>query len=499
VSVQLATGEDFASRIALEDGSVSAIETHVSTLLFRGALVFKVKKPVHFGFVDLSTPEQRARACRREVELNRRLAPDVYLGVAEVVGLGGDVVDHAVVMHRMPDDRRLSTLVSADAPVDPELRSIAKKMAALHSSAPTSPSISAVATRDAMLSLWAASLDEMRAGGTVFERAALEDVGRLAARYLAGRAPLFEQRIAAGRVVDGHGDLLADDIFCLADGPRILDCLEFDDALRYGDAVADVAFLAMDLERLKRPDLALTFLSSYREFSGDTYPESLAEHYVAYRALIRSKVATLRAAQGSLVAAKEAVALLGLARRHLELAQTSLVVVGGLPGTGKSTLAQGLADVYGWSVLRTDEIRKDRAGLAHGPGSQSGFRAGIYSPAATAATYEELLARARRALGLGESVVLDGSFGEARWRDAAARVAEETATTYHAFRCAAPSDVASRRLLGRAAAGVDPSDATPKVAAAMAAVTEPWPDAVEVDTADDRAVALAAARAALGS
>ncbi len=499
MSTVLATGEDFASRIALEDGTVSTIETHVSTLLFRDDLVFKIKKPVRFGFIDLSTAERREEACRREVELNRRLAPDVYLGVAEVMGLDERVVDHAVVMRRMPDDRRLSALVSSGADARDELRAIARKMAAFHAAAARSPSISAAATGDALLGLWTASLDEMRGlAGTVFDADALDQVGSLAARYLAGRAPLLEQRIRAGKVVDGHGDLLADDIFCLPDGPRILDCLEFDDTLRYGDTVADVAFLALDLERLGRPDLGRWFLAAYREFSADAYPESLAEHALAYRALVRSKVDGLRAADGAVAAAKEAVALLELAHGHLERAQTHLVVVGGLPGTGKSTLAGALADACGWVLLRSDEVRKDLAGCSHHTRAAAGFEEGIYTPAATAATYEELLARAGRALALGESVVLDASFGGRRWRDTAACVAEETSSIFDALRCVAPVEVATRRLAARALVGTDPSDATPDVAAAMAAVAEPWPDATEIDTSVERGHALAAARAALG-
>ena len=106
------------------------------------------------------------------------------------------------------------------------------------------------------------------------------------------------QRIAEGRAVDGHGDLLADDIFCLDDGPRILDCIEFDEALRLGDGLSDVAFLAMDLEHLGRPDLAQRFLDAYREATADVWPSSLEHHHVAYRAQVRAKVAAIRAAQG---------------------------------------------------------------------------------------------------------------------------------------------------------------------------------------------------------
>jgi hypothetical protein len=160
------------------------------------------------------------------------------------------------------------------------------------------------------------------------------EVDALAARYLAGRRLLFDRRITECRALDGHGDLLADDIFLLDDGPRVLDCVEFDDRLRWGDALADVAFLAMDMERLARQDLAERFLAAYREHAGDTWPASLAHHHIAYRAQVRAKVGAIRAAQGDDPAVAEARRLLALSRRHLEAGAVRLVLVGGYPALG---------------------------------------------------------------------------------------------------------------------------------------------------------------------
>ncbi len=126
----------------------------------------------------------------------------------------------------------------------------------------------------------------------------LDEVATRATRYVQGRTPLFAARVAQGWMRDGHGDLLADDIFCLADGPRVLDCLDFSDELRYGDVLADVAFLAMDLERLGAPELAARFVRLYDEFSGERHPASLVDYYIAFRALIRAKVSALRVDAG---------------------------------------------------------------------------------------------------------------------------------------------------------------------------------------------------------
>jgi predicted kinase len=231
----------------------------------------------------------------------------------------------------------------------------------------------------------------------------------------------------------------------------VLDCIEFDDRLRLGDALADVAFLAMDLERLGRPDLAERFLRAYREHADDTWPASLAHHHVAYRAQVRAKVGAVRAGQADPAAAPEARELLGLARRHLRAGAIRLVLIGGLPGTGKSTLAAGLADALGATVLRSDEVRKELAGLRPDQPAPAEFGEGLYRPAATAATYREILRRTVVALALGEIVVLDASWTAERWRADAREVAARTDAELAGLRCCAPPDLVARRIRRRVA------------------------------------------------
>src|SRR5208282_3092447 len=257
-------------------------ETHSAVVFFAGDRAYKLKKPVALGFLDFTSPQARAAACQREAELNRRFAPGVYLGVAEIRGPDGRICDHLVVMRRMPAGRRLSALVTARAPVDGGLRQVARVLAAWHAAAPRSPQIAAQGSHDALWARWQANIGQAREScGHLLEAAGLDEIERLAGRFTAGRAPLFQERIRAGRVVDGHGDLLADDIFCLDDGVRILDCLEFDDRLRWLDGLDDACFLAMDLERLGAPGLARRFTRWYADYSGDPAPASLRHHYVA--------------------------------------------------------------------------------------------------------------------------------------------------------------------------------------------------------------------------
>ncbi|HEY7071135.1 MAG TPA: AAA family ATPase [Acidimicrobiales bacterium] len=472
-------------------------ETHSAVVFFVGDRAYKLKKPVDLGFLDFTSAEARAAACRREVELNRRLAPDVYLGVAEVAGPDHAVCDHLVVMRRMPDDRRLSTLVASGADVGDDLVRLARLVAAFHARAERSPAADRAAGRDALAGRWAANTASLLAEGDgIVDRDAVLEVDALAARYLEGRGQLFARRIREGRALDGHGDLLADDIFCLPDGPRALDCIEFDDGLRLGDGLADVAFLAMDLEHLGRPDLAEHFLAAYREHAHDTWPASLGHHHVAYRAQVRAKVSAIRAGQGGGGGAS-ARALLGMARRHLEAGAVRLVLVGGLPGTGKSTLATGLGDALGATVLRSDELRKELAGLRPAQPAPAAFGEGLYRPEATAATYGEMLARAGVALGLGESVVLDASWTAAPWRARARELAARRCAGLVEIRCRTDAGQAERRIRLRLAAGGDASDATPAIAARLAEVEDPWPGALDLDTGDGPGEALMRALAAI--
>ncbi|WP_219941311.1 AAA family ATPase [Iamia sp. SCSIO 61187] len=457
------------------DLDLRLVETHTAVLLFMGDRVHKVKKAVDLGFLDHRSREARLAACREEVRLNRRLAPDVYLGVADVVGTDGDLCDHMVVMRRMPEDRCLTRCVVEGEDVDDALRAIARAVATLHARGEVAPGDRDVASLDALRSMWRESFAQLRAAGVDTDDS--RRVEELAEQYLAGRGALLARRIADGWVRDGHGDLMADDIYLLPDGPRILDCLEFSPRLRIADVVADVAFLAMDLERLGRPDLARRFLHLYREMSAGTWPASLAEHHVAYRAHIRAKVAAFKGAHVLAGGHATPEALLAIARRHLERGQVRLVLVGGLPGTGKSTIADAIADEIDAVVLRTDEVRQ-RIDAGTGPDR--------YDPANVLAVYEQAAREAEQLLGLGHHVVLDATWSDAGARSAARDLARRAAAELVELRCVAPAALAARRIEARGAVGASSSEATPAVAAALAARFVPWPEAIELDT--DRAL-----------
>lgn len=465
------------------------VETHTAVLFFLGDHVYKLKKAVDLGFFDHRSRQARAACCHREVDLNRRLAPDVYHGVLDVVDETGTVVDHLVDMWRLPDERRLSRCLERGDDVEPALRDAARAVAALHAGSRPDPAHDLLATRNAVLGRWADGFDQVRGVSTdPGTSAGMAQMEELATRYLAGRAALFDARIERGWIRDGHGDLQAEDVFVLDDGPRILDCIEFGDEYRWGDVLADVAFLAMDLERLGHPELATIFLRLHRELCADAWPATLADHYIAYRAHIRAKVEILRAAQDGDPAAPAAVPYIDLANRRLRSAQVQMIVIGGESGTGKSTVAELLGDRIGAVVLRTDEVRQRMA-----------WDAGLdrYAPEAVTATYLEMLLEARRLVGLGEHVILDATWTSQVHREVARHTAAETSSDLIELRCTLPRPEADERIRRREAEGGDASEATVEVAALLASRFESWPEATEVPTHGTPAEAAGRAEAAV--
>ena len=472
----------------MADESVPAalIETHLSVVVCMGEHAYKLKKPVTFDFVDQSTQPAREALCHQEVARNRRLSPDVYQGVADVVGPDGAICDHLVVMARMPDDRRLSTLVTAGDPdaVD-GLADLAGVVARFHRGAARSLEIDRAGDADVLRMRWEANAREMRPfEGQELPPGLVDATLERALTYLEGRDQLFARRQAEGSICDGHGDLLASDIFLLPDGPRVLDCIDFDERLAHGDVASDVAFLAMDLERLGGPELARRWVCAYEDAADARLPPSLLEHYIAYRAQVRAKVAAIRARQrrgpGDLDPA--AGQLLDLCDAHLRRATVRLVLVGGAPGTGKSTVADIIGRQPGWRVVRSDVVRKEAHGMAAADDAAAGWREGIYSPISTELTYAALGELAAAAMRQGESVVLDASFASASHRAMARRVARECSAEVIELRCELAPDERDRRITRRRQLRGGPSDADAAIARRLDRGADDWPEAHPIPT-----------------
>ncbi|HUH69476.1 MAG TPA: AAA family ATPase [Mycobacterium sp.] len=458
-------------------------ETHTGIVVLVSDRAFKAKKPVLTDFLDFRTPEQRERACLREVELNSRLSPNSYLGVAHLTDPTGGPAEPVVVMRRYRDDDRLASMVACGESVQGVLDTIAGVLARFHEHADRSRVIDAQGEAGAIDRRWRENLSELNRyadrsiSGVSVE--SLSRIQRLAAEFISGRAPLFTRRIEEGCIVDGHGDLLADDIFCVDGEPALLDCLEFDDELRYVDCVDDAAFLVMDLEFLGRKDLGDYFLERYAVHSAQMAPPALWDFYIAYRAVVRAKVDCVRLSQGKSEAAEDAARHLAIATGHLQSGAVRLALIGGNPGTGKSTLAHALAEKVGAQVISTDDVRRELRDSGVITGDPGVLDAGLYSPDNVTMVYEVALRRAGLSLGNGQSVILDGTWRDPQIRAQAHRLADETHSAMAELMCSATVDLAAGRITTR---GPGNSDVTPEIAAALAAQHAGWDTAHRIDT-----------------
>ena len=463
-------------------------ETHTGMVFLVGDKAYKVKKPIVTDFLDFSSVERREHACDREVTLNRRLAPDSYLGVAHFTAPGGGAAEPVIVMRRHSDECRLATKVLRAESVEQELSAVADLLVRFHATALRGGDVDAQARGDAIAGRWQENLTELAkfAGGIGpgLSPDVVGEIDRLATRYISGRAELFASRIGDRKIVDGHADLLADDIFCLAGGPALLDCLEFDDRLRYVDVIDDAAFLAMDLEFLGRPDLGEYFLGQYRKLSADAAgegpPTSLHDFYIAYRAVVRAKVDCISHTQGDVDAASRAQRHLEIAHGHLRVGAVRLILVGGGPGTGKTTLARLLAERIGAHVISTDDVRAEMVAKGEIAGVAGVFGKGLYTDEKVDAVYDAVLRAAHLSLSSGHSVILDGTWRDARHRDHARSLAVEASATMIEFACTARLATAVDRIRSRTETT---SQATPEIAAALAAehLNEPWAHPHRVD------------------
>lgn len=478
-----------------QPSSVGFCETHISRVYLTERFAYKVKKPLDLGFLDFSTLAKRRFFCQEELVLNRRFAPDTYLEVVRIcygksglrLGGPGRTIDYAVRMRRLPEERMLSRLLEANAPnLTVEMERLARHLAALLGQATPCPQ------EDQIDSVREKIAGNLRQTVSAIDLTLLAPAHALMATYmerqLQSLGELIDRRSREGFVRDGHGDLHAANI-CMTEPIRVYDCIEFCRRFRVADVAADLAFLLMDLDFRNRRDLATLFLDRYLQLSGDTDLPTLLPLYKAYRAWVRGKVATLLAMESEVEVDHRRHSLLE-ARRYFNLAlgyhlTPVLILTVGVMGVGKSTLAGALAAATGATLLRSDVIRKELAGLpADRPGTEP-FAAGLYSEAMTTRTYGELLAQAEQVLYAKGSVIVDAAFPHSRDRQAFLDLAARLGRPALFLHLTCPAATALARLDRRRELGNDPSDGRRELyaqhAASFAAFSPQMP-VMEIDS-----------------
>jgi len=462
-------------------------QTHTSYVLLAGEFAYKVRKAVRFAFIDCSTAARRFALCQRELELNRRLSPDVYLAIVAIVRSGGritldhgtdnsaDAAEFAIKMRRLPEDRRLDVMIKRDVASADDIRAIANRIGSFHASTPNTHSWA----YGAAANIWRMTIgnliefEQLAPGAPLLRKIA--QVEAYSRRYIAAHWELLNHRARGGCVHEGHGDLRADAVYLTSNGIRIIDCLEFDERLRYGDIANEVAFLAMDIERLGRPDLSHELTGHFVE---DLDLALLLPFYKSYRATVRAKVELLRscqedcAAQDKETAFGSAVHLLDMALNYAQGPKAMLIVCGA-SGTGKSTLATMLGEHLNFNIFSSDVLRKQLAGVEPNTPAAALYNQGIYTPEFTRRVYAALLTEAKRLLNTGKGVILDATFNQRSQRHLAAEGAKQAGVQPLFIECRADKDVVIQRLSQREHDSQRVSDATAEIYLAQIREFEP--------------------------
>ena len=441
---------------------VELVQTQMSFVFLTDDYVYKVKKPVNLGYLDYTTLDKRQFYCQREVELNRRLCPDVYLGVVPITRHKGHIfiegqgkaIEYAVKMRRLPQEAMMDVLLANNKVSLQMVAGVAEKLAEFHQKAETNASISAFGGLDTIIKNTEENFTQTEKYiGNTISREKYQRIKVYTNRFIEGNTSLFRKRIVDGRIRDCHGDLHAAHI-CFCDGICIYDCIEFNDRFRYCDIAAEVAFLAMDLDHYGRADLSRQFINAYVARSQDKELMALLNFYKCYRAYVRGKVDSFKL-DDPYITRLEKRQTREIASSYFALADAytrskpTLFITTGLVGTGKTVLAQALAKRLGLVIIASDVTRKQLAGIPITEHRFEEFDTGIYSAEFSRMTYDKMFAEAKHILNEGGSVILDASFIKLSERLKAKNLAEEMNADFFIVECTLDEENIKQRLAQR--------------------------------------------------
>ena len=462
--------------------SVELRETHISWVFLAGREAYKLKKPVRFDFLDFSSLDLRKAACEAELRLNRRLSPSVYRGLVPVcqskagklsLDGAGEPVDWLVRMRRLDDARTLEAVLShpdAAANCEPQIRAVAEHLAKFYvSQAPITTRIGEfreqlrhhIADNQHQL----LQLDALESAQNTIRL-----VHAAQMRFLVVHQEVLDDRVRDGRIVDGHGDLRPEHIY-LNHEPLVIDCIEFNDEYRINDIADELAFLAMECDRLHVASVGKLLFEAYAEESHDVVPPRLLAFYKAYRACVRAKVAALRGQQlDSNASTPSGERERSLEHIYLELAEQYVgdlesrlvILVGGLMGSGKSTLAAQIGEQLSGEIISSDVVRQQLTQPGTVPQAAEAYGEGKYSTQSRMDTYRAMMSYAADAMAHNNLVILDATFSTHDMRQLAFQFAESHGAKIVQVQCNCPRDVALQRLADRARAGDSASEAKPE-------------------------------------
>ncbi|HEY0289186.1 MAG TPA: bifunctional aminoglycoside phosphotransferase/ATP-binding protein [Pseudomonas sp.] len=440
------------------------IETHISWVLLTGPYVYKIKKPVNFGFLDFTSLSSREHFCKEELRLNQRLTKDLYLEVLPITGsvespqLGGtgEAIEYVLKMRQFPQDGLLSTLQANGELTTAQIDDLARQIAEFHLNAPRVPVDHPLGTPEAVMAPITQNFEQIRPFLT--EKAdiiQLEALQAWADTSFERLKPLLSQRKTDGFIRECHGDIHLGNATLIDGKVVIFDCIEFNEPFRMTDVYADIGFLAMDLEDRGLKVHSRRLISQYLEITGDYAGLELLNFYKAYRALVRAKVALF-----SLPANADAVQrgttmrqyrnYANLAESYSAIPSRFLAITHGVSAVGKSHVAMRLVEALGAIRLRSDVERK----------RLFADKQDLYAADVSVATYERLHQLADGVLRAGFPVVIDATYLKREQREGAAKVAETTGAPLLILDCTAPQAVIAGWLKLRQAKNDDPSDAT---------------------------------------
>jgi len=456
-------------------GQVQLIETHISWVLLTGKIAYKIKKPVDLGFLDFSTLPLRQQACADEVRLNRRLAEKMYLGVVAITGSpgaplingAGVAIEYAVKMRQFPIEATLDRLDERGELGTVQIDQLAARLARFHlEECERAPADSAWGEPETIAKPVAENFQLLiERCSEPAESRCLSVLQIWSGTEHTRLTPLMRERKRQGMVRECHGDLHLGNLAWVDGQIIIFDCIEFSPALRWIDVISEVAFCFMDLLHRSHAGLAMRFLNAWLETSGDYEGVALLRYYAVYRALVRAKVAALRAEQsgGSDVLRAEVSSCLLLAEQLVQNMPTQLWITHGLSGSGKTTFSQTLLQDYGMIRLRSDVERKRLAGLGALVHSGAGVGQGLYTQETGRRTYRHLSRLSERLLTTGWPVIVDAAFLERWQRDLFREVAQRRGLRLNILNLSADHATLRERIMQRATQGQDASEADLRV------------------------------------